>query len=130
MSRQRSAVYQVLQQGEGHMTAQQIFDAAREIMPSIALGTVYRNLEQMVQQGVIKKIIANDGPAFFDRTSYPHDHLLCVSCGKLCDLPGGSLLSQLKLSSGLEITGYSLTAHYVCENCKNHSSVAYGASAV
>ena len=130
MSKQRTAVYQVLQQGEGHMTAQQIYDAARVLMPSIALGTVYRNLEQMVQQGVVKKIVAGDGPAFFDRTCHPHDHLLCVSCGKLRDLPGCSLLSQLQQNSGLALTGYSLTAHYVCDGCKQHSPVNIGASAV
>ena len=68
MSKQRTVVYNVLQNGEGHMTAQQIYDAARAEMPSIALGTVYRNLEQMVNQGVVRKIIPGDGPAYFDRT--------------------------------------------------------------
>ena len=49
MTRQRQLIYKIIMNTEGHLSADEIFGYAKAEMPSIALGTVYRNLRLMVE---------------------------------------------------------------------------------
>ena len=57
MTRQRQLIYKIIMNTEGHLSADEIFGYAKAEMPSIALGTVYRNLRLMVEDKEIRQIV-------------------------------------------------------------------------
>lgn len=100
------------------MTAEEIYREAKKVCPGISLGTVYRNLKLMTEEGEIKRIPVVDGPDRYDRTVAPHDHLLCKVCQRICDLPSFDLKKELFLKVGVEVDSYELTVRYVCPACR------------
>ena len=68
MTRQRALILEILQHSPKHLTADEIFAIAREKMPGIARGTVYRNLKLMEQAREIARLEMPDGPDRFDKT--------------------------------------------------------------
>ena len=118
MTRQRALILELLHSTSGHLTADEIFDLARQRMPSIARGTVYRNLKLMEQDREIARLEMPAGPDRYDRTTAPHGHLYCDGCQKLTDIPVVGLVRELEAAIGTEVRSYQLTVHYLCPDCR------------
>jgi Fe2+ or Zn2+ uptake regulation protein len=82
---QREAVLQVIRESENHMTASEIFAAARAVLPSISYATVYNSLKYLKDTGLVHEISFGNGASRYDRETERHDHAICTSCGKLVD---------------------------------------------
>jgi Fur family peroxide stress response transcriptional regulator len=82
---QREAVLQVIRESENHMTASEIFAAARGVLPSISYATVYNSLKYLKDTGLVHEISFGNGASRYDRETERHDHAICTSCGKLVD---------------------------------------------
>ena len=63
--------------GAEHPTAERIYDRVRRVLPSISLGTVYRNLQRLVQEGQIGAAQLGARSLHYDPTATPHDHFVC-----------------------------------------------------
>ena len=122
MTRQRRLILELMQQSPRHMTADEIFAKARAQMPSIARGTVYRNLKLMEQAGEIGRLEMPDGPDRFDKTAACHGHLYCDQCGELQDIPVVGLVREIEGAIGTEVRSYQLTIHYLCPACRAKSA--------
>ena len=85
LTRQRDAVLQVIRESENHLTASEIYEAARRRLPSISYATVYNSLKYLKDAGLIHEISFGNGASRYDRVTERHDHALCTSCGKLVD---------------------------------------------
>ena len=85
-SRQRRLVFEVVHRSRNHPTAQHVYDQARRVIPSISLGTVYRNLRRLEEQGRLKENKIGNRPARFEALEQRHYHIWCVECGRLEDL--------------------------------------------
>ena len=119
MSKQKKLITEILAASYAHPTASQIFEEARKRMPNIALGTVYRNLNELTQDGRIRKIRVPDGPDRFDRTVHPHEHVICSVCGKVCDLNVPGLDECLKKAVGSDDFVYDLSVNATCSACRS-----------
>ena len=118
MTRQRALILELLHSTSGHLTADEIFALARQRMPSIARGTVYRNLKLMEQDREIARLEMPAGPDRYDRTTAPHGHLYCDGCQKLTDIPVVGLVRELEAAIATEARSYQLTVHYLCPDCR------------
>lgn len=87
-------------------------------MPSIALGTVYRNLGKLCEDKKIKLISMRGFPDCYDKTVVPHGHLICDICGKVSDFSIPDISSKLESDLKVTLTSYDLNAHYICDCCK------------
>ena len=85
-SLQRRLVHQIIEASHDHPTAHSVFERARKQMPSISLGTVYRNLQLLVEQGVVLERKTSRGSARYEARRQRHYHVCCVECGALEDL--------------------------------------------
>ena len=117
MTRQRSLVLSLVNEARDHPTAHEIFLRAREQMPSISLGTVYRNLGLLADAGEIRRIIIAGQPERFDRTDDLHEHLICARCGRIIDRKFPTLSDYLAREVGVEILSYDLQVHCICFDC-------------
>ena len=118
MTRQRALILELLHSTSGHLTADEIFALARQRMPSIARGTVYRNLKLMEQDREIARLEMPAGPDRYDRTTAPHGHLYCDGCGELQDIPVVGLVREIENVIGTKVRSYQLTIHYLCPACR------------
>jgi Fe2+ or Zn2+ uptake regulation protein len=93
-TKQRQAVLQVIQDSEKHLTANEVFERSKQLLPGISFATVYNSLRFLRNEGLIGEVHFGADCTRYDRTLARHDHALCTSCGKLIDL-------DLPISAGL-----------------------------
>ncbi len=124
MTEQRRLITEIVMTTEVHMTAEQIYELARERMPGIAMGTVYRNLGLMERDGEIMRIPLPDEPDRFDRNTHQHEHMLCKRCGNLEDVSLPSLLAVINRMTEMQIESYELALYGICNNCKTSAAAA------
>ncbi len=118
-SRQREAILQVLHSTDTHPTANWIYHKVREQIPNISLGTVYRNLSALAQNGDILSINVGDGFEHFDGDITPHAHLHCKCCKEITDAKlESNIISETAESLGFEVETTVYVAYGVCEECR------------
>lgn len=100
-----------------HLTADQIFLEAKKRMPTIAIGTIYRNLNALVEKGMLKRVKIPSIPDRFDSTLEKHEHLFCDCCGSLKDIYVLGLDEYIKNMIHEDISSSDICLHYNCENC-------------
>ncbi len=112
-------ILDVVRTSHSHLSAEQILRLAREQKPRIAVGTVYRNLSALVEEGELRSILIPGSPLYYDATLAPHEHLVCRRCGKLKDVKlSADLLKLLREATNEEVCDYTLSIGYICEECR------------
>ena len=120
-TRQRQVVLEELQKIDFHPTAAELYELARRRLPRISLGTVYRNLELLVQMGVIRKVETTTNEARFDSQTDRHHHVHCIRCGRVADARGfAEEPAELAIENlnGFEIHGFRLDFVGICPDCQ------------
>lgn len=107
----------VMRKGE-HPTAEQVFMEMKANNPKIAQGTVYNNLNALVDEGRIIRISEPGFPDRFDNTTR-HDHMVCIKCGRLADIKLLDFTEEIERNSGEKIISYDLRIRYICPECRN-----------
>ena len=123
-SRQRELVLHQVQSRCDHPTADEIYTAIRESCPGLSLGTVYRNLNGLVEMGSIRRVTIPGQADRFDRTLRDHDHLYCRCCGRVTDvnLDHSAIHQALEACQGVQIEQYSLDLYGVCSECRQKNA--------
>jgi Fe2+ or Zn2+ uptake regulation protein len=120
-SRQRVVVLEVVQSTMDHPTADWVYRQARRRLPRISLGTVYRNLKRLAEEGAIREIHTGGHPARFDGNTGRHYHIRCLGCGRVSDLPM-SVDTRLEEEAGramnYQILGHQVEIHGLCPLCQ------------
>lgn len=119
-SKQRDIILNSLRKVKSHPTADEVYSMVREELPRISLGTVYRNLEQLNEHGLIKKVEFAGISARWDACLEPHLHRLCSQCGKLEDFSANGLdkvVSQLDNMVLQNSGNYTLEFYGICGDC-------------
>src|SRR6476661_5595520 len=86
LTKQREVVLQVISAASEHLTANEVFDKAKRLLPTISFATVYNSLRYLKDAGHIAEISFGNGASRFDSKLTRHDHALCTKCGKLVDM--------------------------------------------
>ena len=118
-SKQRELITEIIKGRKDHPTADMIYASARELEPNISLGTVYRNLKLLADEGVIITLETEDKRLHYDGDISRHSHFICSECGKIVDLfkPAETPKELYKL--GLTVTGEKCIYYGYCPNCSN-----------
>ena len=129
-SRQRDLILNYLQNTTSHPTAEEVYQNVRVENPDISLGTVYRNLNQLAENGMIRRIHLEDGVDHFDADLRNHLHFLCNSCKRITDLRitlPDRVRTMLRETEGMEdlrVDGCMLYFYGLCEDCKRKDSLS------
>ena len=100
-----------------HPTAEQVFMEMKKEYPSIAIGTVYKHLNALAEEGLLHRITESGSPDRYDRTER-HDHLICSRCGKIADVRLPDMRERIREALGQEILSYDLRIRYICPACR------------
>lgn len=120
-SQQRENVRKGLEKFCIHPTAEELYMQLKPGNPNLSLATVYRNLNQLSDQGQIKKIEGLSGQVHYDHNINEHFHIICVNCNRIADLPpesANSVKEILEKESDFEIISYDIVVKGLCSKCK------------
>ncbi len=119
---QRVVILEELCSSKEHPTAAELFAMVRLRLPKVSLGTIYRNLEVLHEDGMVRKLEFAGTEARFDGTMQPHYHVRCTTCGCVRDLPAplyGKLVTVPHETAGFRIDGHHLELYGLCPSCRN-----------
>lgn len=117
MTKYEREIYGIINAGESHMTAEQVYEALRDLYPGVSLATVYNNLNRLTDEGLIRRIGVEGSPDRYDRAS-KHDHIVCARCGRLSDRSFADLTASLREQLGEDFFYYDLKVYYLCPECR------------
>jgi Fur family transcriptional regulator, peroxide stress response regulator len=120
LTKQRQAVLSVIQESEGHLTANEVFEHSRRILPGISFATVYNSLRYLRNEGLIGEVRFGMDCTRYDRTLTRHDHAICSRCGKLVDLDlpiPGELLKKGERLSKFKADSIEVVLRGTCPDC-------------
>ena len=121
LSKQREAILGVLRSTTSHPAADWIYEQARKKVPNISLGTVYRNLRLLIQEGIIAELTFAGTPSRFDGNTRPHSHFRCERCGRIFDVaePGHKEIDEkIARKTGFEVLNHQLEFSGLCKDCQ------------
>lgn len=121
-TKQKSIVLSAMHKYKGHPSAEEVYTIVHEDNPSISKATVYRNLQTLSSENVIKKLEASGRPeVVYDRNVMLHSHAICISCGRFIDvmIPEEEDIEKKAIP---EEEGFKLLSHEVifkglCKKC-------------
>ena len=124
LTKQRGVVLQVVRESAAHLNANEVFLAAKTLLPTISFATVYNSLRYLKEAGHIAEIQFGNGASRFDRMTGRHDHALCTKCGKLVDIEmelPAELVAMAERESRFETESIEFTLRGRCPDCAGGS---------
>lgn len=125
-TRQRQLVLEFVREATSHPTADWIFEQVKELVPKISLGTVYRNLAVLKEEGLIREIHGIERKAHYESTEDPHGHFICSGCGEIRDVHAMPPLPwhTFKELVGCEVDEQRIEFVGTCAACTRHRPAA------
>ena len=126
-SRQREMILDALTGNRCHPTADWVYNHLKPDNPALSMGTVYRNLNFLVERGLVRKLSVPGEADRFDGQADTHMHFRCRQCGSLIDLKGEAAEEILDFArrfrdlTGLEMDPAGLLLEGRCEACSGDS---------
>ena len=125
MTLQRKKIMEVVNEGNTHPSADEIYERVRSFLPRISLGTVYRNLEVLSKMGKIQKLELSGSLKRFDWNPKKHYHIRCVRCDRVDDAPLAplnQLEDELYEATVFQIIGHNLEFTGLCPECTRNTA--------
>jgi Fe2+ or Zn2+ uptake regulation protein len=120
LTKQRQAVLQAIRESEAHLTANEVFEDARRVLPGISFATVYNSLRYLKNEGLIGEVRFGTDATRYDRRLTRHDHAICSKCEKLVDLDltiPDTLVKEAARRSKFKPDSIELTLRGTCPEC-------------
>ncbi|MFQ5794779.1 MAG: Fur family transcriptional regulator [Candidatus Bipolaricaulia bacterium] len=120
MTEQRQAILAALEGDTSHPTADRVYEKVKGVIPNISLGTIYRNLGLLAEEGLIIELESINGPSHYDYRTEAHYHFVCDHCGTIYDLevPGQEGLNHLVgEETGFSVDRHTIVFHGRCTAC-------------
>ncbi len=116
-TKQKKLVYEIVTSSKSHLTAYEIYNQAKKAIPSISLGTVYRNLKDLCAARQIKRITTKEGTDHFDSLNYDHQHFICSNCGVIIDVFNSKCIYEKEELKYFQIEHIDITFSGLCNDC-------------
>lgn len=118
-SMQRVKILEYLRNYKTHPTADMIYQALMDEIPTLSKTTVYNTLKTFTEKGLLVALSLFENEVRYEYNTDPHIHFKCIKCGKIYDLD-----RAYDLYSNDEIDGHKVIEHHVnlkgiCKVCVN-----------
>lgn len=116
-SRKRELIRDIVKGRSDHPTAEMVYKSARVLEPAISLGTVYRNLKQLADEGEIVTLETMDKKIHYDGCTDGHIHFICKSCGKIIDYFKPMNIIEIVERDDIAVTDSKCVFYGYCKEC-------------
>lgn len=119
---QRDVLLRALSETMGHPTADDLVRKVRRVLPSVSHATVYRNVQELVREGLIGTLERAGGAVQFEVNPEDHHHFVCRECGRVWDVylddVGITVDRRRSHLKGFRIDRREVQLHGVCSRCR------------
>jgi len=119
---QREVLLRVLSTAMGHPTADEMVQRVRKVLPTVSHATVYRNLQELVREGLIRTLEVAGTAVQFELNPDDHHHFVCRRCGDVWDVYLSSLDVRINRRrtalNGFQVDRRDVQLHGVCAGCR------------
>jgi Fur family transcriptional regulator, peroxide stress response regulator len=123
VTHQRVIIYQALMDTRHHPSPEEVYRRVRRQIPSISLGTVYKNIKTFIDHGLLREASPHHGCARLEVNLAPHHHLVCLRCKAIMDLDDEAV-EPVRLKThppaGFQVERCSVEVLGICEKCSRH----------
>lgn len=123
MTPQRLAILHVLRHEGSHLSPLDVYEKARVELPSLTEPTVYRTLEFLADNALIRPSYNASGHLTYEIAGNEHHHIVCRNCGAEMEVEHTmleSLYRLLETTSGYKSIDSHVTFFGICPNCQNN----------
>ena len=123
-SKQRTRVLEILRSTESHPTATWIYERLKPDFPNLSLGTVYRNLNILVEQGMVLELKFGSTFDRYDGKTLPHYHFICETCAAISDVDmehKRELDRKVEERNSYKVNYHRLEFYGQCQRCLEES---------
>lgn len=114
-TRQSDLILDIINNSHTHLTAFGVYELARRSINNISLGTVYRNLNTLVENNEIRRIKGLDSEDHYDNIKVSHNHFICGECKNIYDVYDDEKIS---INNNLgKVMNYEIYYKGICKNC-------------
>ena len=126
-STKREEIINCLKIADNHPTAEWIYNKVHTKYPNMSFATVYRNLKQMKQEGLINSVGIIDNHERFDGCIKQHSHFICEECHKVIDVVDDfeNIIEGLDSLKKYTINNVSVCFYGLCDECKKKENNQY-----
>jgi Fur family peroxide stress response transcriptional regulator len=122
MTPQREVLLRVLSTTMGHPTVDDLVRAVRDVLPSVSHATVYRNVQELVNAGLIGTLERAGGAVQYEINPDDHHHFVCRRCGEVWDV----YLDEIEVHvdrrrsplKGFQVDHREVQLHGLCPQCR------------
>ena len=115
-TRQRNVILDIINNSHSHLDAYGVYEKAREKIPNISLGTVYRNLKILENAHLIDVVYDGTDKVRYDK-SKPHQHFICTKCHKIIDIYDLDF-KKINTYKNNIVMNYKIVLEGICEECQ------------
>lgn len=116
-TKQLKAIVDIVYESERPLTADEVYAKARQRIPNISLGTVYRNLKKLVHEGLLSETPKGNTGAYF-RHPFSNATFECERCKRLFCVPFEMRNTEMERKVGLRVSRWSLRIIGICQECE------------
>ena len=120
LTHQREIIYRSLLETRDHPSPEEIYGRVRRKIPSISLGTVYKNIKTFIDSGLLRELSLHHGTLRLETNPVAHHHLVCRRCKAIVDVED-SAIGPVRLlrrpARSFRIENYSVEFHGLCQTC-------------
>ena len=115
-TKQRNLILTIINNSSKHLDAYGIYEKAQEFLPSISLGTIYRNLKVLEESNLIDVIYDGTEKLRYDK-KVKHQHFICTKCHRIIDIYDLKFHS-INTYQNNKVMNYKIILEGLCENCQ------------
>ena len=122
---QRIAILDYLEGNKDHPSADDIYKAVSKKFTTMSIATVYTTLAALKERGTVLELTVDPDKKRYDPTTTNHNHLICISCKRIVDIPGEHRLDLSESAKqNFTVIKSHLEVHGLCPDCKNKNKEA------
>ncbi|HAV78373.1 MAG TPA: transcriptional repressor [Anaerolineae bacterium] len=122
MTPQRMVILHVLHHERIHLSPVDIYKKARHELPGITEPTVYRTLDFLAQNGIVRTSNTASGRLTYEIAGDDHHHVTCRECGSDIELKHTvleTIYKTLETASGFNQIDSHMSFFGLCPNCQS-----------
>ena len=110
----------------GHINIEELYREMREEFPSVSLATIYKNINQMVENGLVQEVKLPTQKSVYEIVKEPHLHMVCDRCHKIEDIVIGTdkIIEEAEKVSGYKILDSFITLRGICPECQKKADTS------
>ena len=115
LTKQKKLILDIINNSHEHLSAESIYNECRKVLPNISLGTVYRNLNQLSDMNLIKRLKVQEFDRF-DSMHKRHNHFFCRKCCGIYDV-FDDIINMETIKVPGKVIDYDIKFIGICNDC-------------